>query len=850
MNNKPEVNKEENKTNKPLWLQRLTWLTIAVQGAFPVACAITPTLAAAQQHFLTRPAEHDSDAGEAKAASLAAQAGASLDSRYGNGATAAAANMAAGEAGTVAQQWLSRFGTARVQLDADKNFSLKNSQFDLLLPLSDRADRLIFTQGSFHRTDDRNQANLGLGIRHFGQGFMTGANTFLDYDLSRDHARSGLGVEYWRDFVKVSANGYVHLTSWKDSKDFADYQERPANGWDIRTEAYLPAWPQLGAKLNYEQYYGNQVALFGNDNRQKNPHAITAGVTYTPFPLLTLEAEQRAGKGGENDTRFGLELNYQIGASWQQQLSGDAVSSLRSLKGNRYDLVNRNNNIVLDYRKNEVIRLSTASLVTGHTGEQKSLNVSVNSKYSLAHIDWSAADLIANGGKIVADGPASYSVVLPAWHNGSNTYTISAVAVDSKGNSSNRAETQVTVSEAEISVNKSSLTPANSILPADGHSQQTLTLAVKDAMGNPVDINEKEISIVKNSQPNGATITSFTRQSAGQYTAVVTAGTQPETFTVTPQARNIAFPSATVTVTADNASARLSSLTVIKNNAVADGHDQDQLKAIVTDAQGNRLAGETVSFTADHDAAIAQSATTNAQGELTVSVSDTKSGLSNVSARVGGDTKEASVNFVAGEAAQFDMVAVTRKTSVTSGDPLIVRVSAKDANGNPVANQRVTIKSDRTELQLPSSVMLQEDGTALFNARTTYSAPYFVTGSLNGQSKTVELDFTPGQGVASHSPFIADKKSVPADGVSEIKLVFTPSDIYNNTLSSSNYMDHSKDIHFDLSGLPGSKIVRYAYYNGTYTFKIVSTRAGAGTIKAQYENTDVIKSLNLNFTNP
>lgn len=50
----------------------------------------------------------------------------------GDAAASMARGMATGEAGGALQQWLSRFGTARVQLDADKNFSLKNSQFDLL----------------------------------------------------------------------------------------------------------------------------------------------------------------------------------------------------------------------------------------------------------------------------------------------------------------------------------------------------------------------------------------------------------------------------------------------------------------------------------------------------------------------------------------------------------------------------------------------------------------------------------------------------------------------------------------------------------------------------------------------
>lgn len=170
----------------------------------------------------------------------------------GDAAASMARGMATGEAGGALQQWLSRFGTARVQLDADKNFSLKNSQFDLLVPLHDHGGDLVFTQGSLHRTDSRTQANLGAGLRHFTPTSMLGGNLYGDYDLSRNHARAGAGLEYWRDFLKLSANGYMRLTGWKDSPDLADYQERPANGWDIRAQAWLPSLPQLGGKLTYE----------------------------------------------------------------------------------------------------------------------------------------------------------------------------------------------------------------------------------------------------------------------------------------------------------------------------------------------------------------------------------------------------------------------------------------------------------------------------------------------------------------------------------------------------------------------------------------------------------------------
>lgn len=245
------------------------------------------------------PAAADGDAQARAVAGVASRAGSFLASgANGDAAASMARGMASGAAGNEVEQWLSRFGTARVKLDVDERLSLKNSQLDMLVPLYDRDSDLFFTQGSLHRTDDRTQMNLGAGWRHFTDAQMTGANLFYDRDLSRGHARLGLGGEYWRDFLKLGANGYFRLTDWRDSPDVTDYEERPANGWDLRAQAWLPALPQLGGSLTFEQYYGKEVGLFGKDSRQRNPHAVTAGVNYTPFPLLTLSAEHRQGNRG------------------------------------------------------------------------------------------------------------------------------------------------------------------------------------------------------------------------------------------------------------------------------------------------------------------------------------------------------------------------------------------------------------------------------------------------------------------------------------------------------------------------------------------------------------------------
>ncbi len=124
--------------------------------------------------------------------------------------------------------------------------------------------------------------------------WLLGGNAFYDYDFTRGHRRLGLGTEAWTDYLKFSGNYYHPLSDWKDSEDFDFYEERPARGWDIRMESWLPFYPQLGAKLVYEQYYGDEVALFGTDNLQKDPHAVTLGLEYTPvLAIITILALKR-----------------------------------------------------------------------------------------------------------------------------------------------------------------------------------------------------------------------------------------------------------------------------------------------------------------------------------------------------------------------------------------------------------------------------------------------------------------------------------------------------------------------------------------------------------------------------
>src|SRR5471032_2141669 len=470
------------------------WITIFTQAALPLSFAYAPLVHAATPQDTSAPKWYQSGNNASQDKTMFGQstdtlngAGAALSQADSSGAAAGMARSAAtGAVNTSVEEWLSQFGTARVQLNLDDNFKAEGSQADLLLPLYENKSVILFTQLGFRHIDSRNTGNLGVGARYFTGDWMLGTNTFFDNDFTGENRRIGLGLEAWRDYLKLSANSYIRLSEWHQSRDFADYDERPANGYDLRAEGWLPAFPQLGAKVMYEKYQGDEVALFGKDNRQKDPWAFTGGVTYTPVPLVTVGAQHRAGKDGQNDSQVSLQLNYRLGESWSKQVDPNLVGASRTLNGSRYDLVERNNNIVLDYRKQETVKLVLPEKTSGKSRSTVPLTFKVQTKHALQRIDWDASTLVAAGGSITQVGSNQLSVTLPGYQaGGSNVYRFAGVAYDVKGNSgSATADIQVEVGDVQASATKVSANPTSIV--ANGTSTSTLSIELFDDQGNAV----------------------------------------------------------------------------------------------------------------------------------------------------------------------------------------------------------------------------------------------------------------------------------------------------------------------------------------------------------------------------
>lgn len=247
-----------------------------------------------------------------------------------------------------------------------------------------------------------------------------------------------------------------------------------------------------------------------------------------------------AGKQGENDTRFAVDFTWQPGSAMQKQLDPNEVAARRSLAGSRYDLVDRNNNIVLEYRKKELVRLTLTDPVTGKSGEVKSLVSSLQTKYALKGYNVEATALEAAGGKVVTTGK-DILVTLPGYRFTStpetdNTWPIEVTAEDVKGNFSNREQSMVVVQAPTLSQKDSSVSLSTQTLSADSHSTATLTFIAHDAAGNPV------IGLVLSTRHEGVqdiTLSDWKDNGDGSYTQILTTGAMSGTLTLMPQLNGV-----------------------------------------------------------------------------------------------------------------------------------------------------------------------------------------------------------------------------------------------------------------------------------------------------------------------
>lgn len=649
---------------------------------------------------------------------------------------ASGTSLASGYAASAVQGWLQQYGSARVQLNVDKDGNWDNSAIDLFAPLYDNKESLLFIQPGFRAPDGRITGNIGAGVRTFYlRDWMFGSNVFLDDDFTGKNRRIGIGAEAWTNYLKLSANTYMGTTQWHQSRDFTDYEEKPADGFDIRAEGYLPSWPQLGAKVMYEQYYGDDVALFDKDNLQSNPSAITLGLNYTPIPFITTSIDYKRGQDSMDDLTFGVNFRYNIGQSWSEQISSDNVALQRSLAGSRYDLVERNNEIILQYRQKQQDQVLTDLQLTnqkdnspadGLTANIVSVKAISNKGLPLAGtvINWTvtgSAQLSSTSSVTDANGDATINVT--------NKSAQQVVVQASSGNLSRSTTSTFMLSVATLELRISKNNSA-----ADGIDQNAGVLTAKDANGQAL------AGVTINWQLNNSAI--FTSNDSvtdaqGQATAHFTNSTPGNVLL------SAATPGKTVSASSAFTAAILSKISVIMttDNALGDGVSANTAQATLLDSSGKPVANATINWSTTGSATpVAATSVTNAEGKTSMNFSDAQAeaGLT-VTASSDGQNGETTMTFEALTVAAISVQTLTDNSPADGMTADIAQATVTDTMGKVMKNITITWSATGSASPASPTSVTNENGVATMNytdtvveqALTLSAASGNITGSTS-----------------------------------------------------------------------------------------------------------------------
>ncbi|WP_203733407.1 beta strand repeat-containing protein, partial [Escherichia coli] len=456
--------------------------------------------------------------------------------------------------------------------------------------------------------------------------------------------------------------------------------------------------------------------------------------------------------------------------------------------------------------------------VTSQTAGVSAVTATINSSTQSQNVTFIAdvrtakiADLVVIKDDSVADGAMANTLrvkVTDAFGNALAGQTVSVLA----GNGATTAPTVTTQPDGTVeisvtsqtagtsavtaSINSSSLsrnvtfvadvrtakiaslevTQDNSV--ADGAMANTLRVKVTDAFGNA--LNGQTVSVMADNgatvaptvitEPDGTVEISVTSQTAG--TSTVTASINNSS-----QSRNVTF-------IADVRTAQIADLVVIKDGSEADGATANTLRARVTDAFGNALAGQTVSVLADNGATTAPTVITEPDGTVEISVTSQTAGISAVTATINNSTASQNVMFIADvRTTKIADLVVIKDDSVADGAMAnTLQVKVTDANGNALAGQTVSVLAGNGATTAPT-VTTQPDGTVEISVTSQTAGISAVTASINNSSQSRNVTFIADVSTAQIASLEVTQDNAVADGAMANTLLVRVTDAFGNTLA-------------------------------------------------------------------
>ncbi|EOX7803838.1 Ig-like domain-containing protein, partial [Escherichia coli] len=366
---------------------------------------------------------------------------------------------------------------------------------------------------------------------------------------------------------------------------------------------------------------------------------------------------------------------------------------------------------------------------------------------------------------------------------------------------------------------------------ADGATANTLRVRVTDAFGNTlagqtVSVTAGNSAMVASTVitgPDGTVEISVTSQTAG--TSTVTASINNSS-----QSRNVTF-------TADVRTAQIAELEVTQDNAVADGAMANMLRARVTDAFGNTLAGQTVSVTAGNGATVTPTVTTQPDGTVEISVTSQTAGISAVTASINSSSQSQSVTFVADiRTAQIaDLVVIKDGSEADGSTANTLRVRVTDAFGNALDGQTVSVLAGNGATVSPT-VITGPDGTVEISVTSQTAGISAVTATINSSSQSRNVTFIADVRTAQITVLEVTQDNAVADGAMANTLRVRVTDAFGNALAGQTV-----SVLTDNGATTAPTVITEP--DGTVEISVTSQTAGISTVTASINNSSLSQSV-------
>jgi hypothetical protein len=298
------------------------------------------------------------------------------------------------------------------------------------------------------------------------------------------------------------------------------------------------------------------------------------------------------------------------------------------------------------------------------------------------------------------------------------------------------ATTTVAFVAGDVDANQSTVVAEPTSALADGTASSTITVTLRDGNGNPVPGQDVALSQDGSSTISGPSGPSDTN---GVVTFTVT-NTTAETVTYSATTTAVTL-SATTTVTfgAGGVDAGQSRVVADPLTVTADGTASSTITVTLNDASGNPVEGKVVTLTqlpAGGSTISPASGTSTALGIVTFTVTSTSTGQ--VSYQATGDgveiTTTTTVTFVPGpvDANQSTVVADPTSALADGTATSTITVTLRDANGNPVPGQTVTLTQspDAGSVITGPSGLSDPQGVVTFTATSTTTGLVTYTASV------------------------------------------------------------------------------------------------------------------------